>query len=178
VTEHDFDPDRLLATLVRNGVRFVLIGGVAGNLRGTPVVTYDLDVCYARDREDLERMATALRALHASLRTASDEGDLPFPLDARALSLGDTFTLRTDFGAFDILGTPSGTRGFGDLAAGATPFEIADGVTVFVASIDDLIRMKRASGRTKDLLQLEHLEALREEIERFRREGLDPQQGD
>jgi hypothetical protein len=173
-----FDPDRLLATLVDHEVRFVVIGGLAGNLRGTPVVTYDLDVCYARERADRERMAVALSELHASLRVARDDGELQFPLDARALALGDTFTLRTDFGPFDILGTPSGTRGYDDLAAGATQFEVADGVVVMVASVEDLIRMKRASARTKDIAQLAHLEALEEEIRQARADGSDPQQGE
>jgi hypothetical protein len=43
--------------------------------------------------------------------------------------------------------------------------------------LDDLMRMKRAAGRTKDLLHLEHLAALLEEIDVFRAQGLDPQQG-
>ena len=37
--------------------------------------------------------------------------------------------------------------------------------------------MKSASGRVKDIVHLEHLEALREEIDRARAKGIDPQQG-
>ncbi len=48
---------------------------------------------------------------------------------------------------------------------------------MLVASVDDLIRMKRASARTKDIAQLAHLEALREEIAELEAEGIDPQQG-
>ena len=177
MTDDVFDPDRLLTTLLEHEVRFVVIGGLAGNLRGTPVVTHDLDVCYDRARDNLESMASALADMHATLRVAREDADLSFPLDARALVLGDSFTLRTDFGPFDILGTPSGTKGYGDLVVGATSFEVADGVVVQVSSIEDLIRMKRASARTKDLAQLAHLEALEGEIDRFRDEGLDPQQG-
>jgi hypothetical protein len=174
-----FEPLGILRTLSSHGVRSVLIGGFAGNLRGTADVTQDLDVCYARDRGNLERLAAALHELNATLRLAREpDHDLPFLLDARTLKDGDSFTFTTALGDFDILGTPSGTNGFEDLDAGAETMTAADGLQIRVASIDDLIRMKRASGRTKDLLQLEHLEALREEIERFRREGLDPQQGD
>jgi hypothetical protein len=68
----------------------------------------------------------------------------------------------TDGGPFDILGTPSGTGGFEDLARSATPMQL-DGRTTLVASIDDLIRMKRAAGRDKDLIEVEVLGALREE---------------
>ncbi|HEY6566669.1 MAG TPA: hypothetical protein VI341_04040 [Actinomycetota bacterium] len=177
MTDDVFDPDRLLTILLQHEVRFVVIGGLAGNLRGTPVVTHDLDVCYDRARDNLEAMASALAAMHATLRVAREDADLAFPLDARALVLGDSFTLRTDFGPFDILGTPSGTSGYEDLVVGATSFEIADGVIVQVSSIEDLIRMKRASARTKDIAQLAHLEALDHEIDRYREEGFDPQQG-
>ena len=47
--EPPFDPLTALRTLVERGVRFVLIGGYAGALRGSPVITGDLDICYARD---------------------------------------------------------------------------------------------------------------------------------
>lgn len=141
------------------------------------MVTGDVDVCYARERENLERLAEALRALEARLRGPDLPDDLPFVLEARTLALGDTFTFRTGFGDLDILGTPSGTGGFPDLDAGATEFEIREGLKVRVCSLDDLIRMKRAARRTKDLIQLEELAALKERIERMRDEGRDPQQG-
>ena len=170
-------PDRILSILVQHEVRFVVIGGLAGNLRGTPVVTHDLDVCYARQDEDLASMAAVLQAVHARLRMVGDGTGVAAPLDDRSLRLGDTFTLKTDFGPFDIVGTPSGTRGYEDLAAGATRFDPGADMLVHVASVDDLIRMKRASARTKDIAQLAHLEALREEIARFEEAGIDPQQG-
>ena len=87
---------------------------------------------------------------------------MPFLLDARTLRAGDQFTFGTSVGALDILGTPSGT-GPADLDANATD-EVVDGLTVRVASIEDLIRMKRAAGRPKDLIELEWLAAVRDEI--------------
>jgi hypothetical protein len=171
-----FDPLGALRVLSRHGVRFVLIGGYAGTVRGWALITGDLDVCYARDLENLERLAAALIELGSHLRGPGVPADLPFVLDASSLRNGDAFTFETDLGNLDVLGTPSGTRGFDDLDASATSVDV-DGLEVRVASLDDLMRMKRAAGRPKDLIQLEHLGALREEIERFRAEGLDPQQG-
>lgn len=172
-----FDPLGILGVLAQHEVRFVVIGGFAGNLRGTPDVTQDLDICYARDDDNLRRLASALADLEARLRVAREpDADLPFQLDVQALRLGDSFTFTTRLGDLDVLGTPSGTNGFDDLDRGASHLDAAD-MTVGVASIDDLIRMKRASARRKDVVQLEHLEALREEIDRFHGEGLDPQQG-
>jgi hypothetical protein len=52
-----------------------------------------------------------------------------------------------------------------DLIAGATPMKL-DSIEVPVASIDDLIRLKRAAGRPKDLVEVEILGALKEEMEK------------
>jgi hypothetical protein len=157
-----FDPLRTLRVLDDHGVRFVLIGGFSARLHGSPTVTNDLDVCYARDRSNLEALANALVELHAKLRGAPE--DVPFILDARTLAAGDHFTFVTDAGSLDILGTPSGVSGYDELARNADRMDL-DGVSVLVASIDDLIRMKRASARPKDLIEVEVLGALREEVE-------------
>ena len=163
MTEPAFRPVSILHALLDRRVRFVLIGGLAGAIRGSPVITGDVDICYARDRENLERLAEALRGLDARLRGAP--ADVPFQLDAAALEAGDHFTFATELGALDCLGTPAGTDGFADLDASATD-ESIDGVVVRVASLDDLIRMKRAAGRRQDLIAVEWLEALRDELDR------------
>jgi hypothetical protein len=172
-----FQPLIALRVLSDGGVRFVVIGGIAAVFRGWPGITQDLDVCYSRDPDNLERLATALRALGARLRGPNLPDDLPFVLDARTIALGDTFTFETEAGNLDVLATPSGTDGFADLERGAAWIAAAEGLKVRVCSLDDLIRMKRAAGRTKDLIQLEDLAALRERIERMQEDGRDPQQG-
>ncbi len=157
-----FDPIVALGTLVSHGVRFVLIGGYAAAIRGSPVITGDVDVCYARDDDNLERLATALQQLGATLRGAPPE--VLFRLDARTLKAGDHFTFSTSAGPLDCLGTPAGTDGFADLDASATDEDL-DGLVVRVASVDDLIRMKRAAGRPQDKIAVEWLAALRDELE-------------
>jgi hypothetical protein len=82
---------------------------------------------------------------------------------SRTIQNGDSFTFLTELGAFDILGTPSGTSGYEDIVTDAVQVEL-DGLTVIVASVDALIRMKRAAGRPKDLRAIEELGALREEM--------------
>ena len=156
-----FDPLLALRVLDAHGVRFVMIGGFAGRLHGSPTVTNDLDVCYARDPENLERLATALQELRASLR---DAPPTPFRLDAKTFAAGDQFTLATDAGNVDVLGMPAGVRRFEELERASVVMDL-DGLTVRVASLDDLIRMKQAAGRPKDLIEAEVLGALREEID-------------
>jgi hypothetical protein len=148
-----------------------MIGGFGARLQGSPTVTNDLDVCYARDRENLVALADALGELHAKLRGAPMVA--PFQLDAQTLEGGDHFTFATDAGSLDCLGTPSGVSGYEDLLATAEPMDL-DGLRVLVASIDDLITMKRAAARPKDLIEIEVLGALREEMDARQRERRRP----
>lgn len=158
----DFRPEEVIGLLGRNEVRYVLIGGLAAITQGSSVVTVDVDVCYATDTENLEALAATLQEVHAELRGA--QPNLPFRLDARTLGMGDSLTFTTDLGAIDILATPSGTAGYDDLVRTAEQYDLF-GHRVLIASIDDLIRMKRAAGRPKDLLAVEELGALRDEID-------------
>jgi hypothetical protein len=160
MTDGGFDPLEVFRTLDRHGVRFVVIGGVGARLFGSPTVTRDTDVCYDRRPENLERLAAALADLEIRLRGVDD--DVPFVLDARTLAAGDHFTFTSRAGDVDVLGTPAGVEGFDELDRRAVPFDLGD-VTVRVASIDDLIRMKRAAGRPKDLIEVEVLAAVRDE---------------
>jgi hypothetical protein len=166
MTEETFEPLEALRVLSAHGVRYVLIGGFAAVIRGSPVITGDLDLCNARDDENIERLARALQDLQTTLRDAPP--DVPVVLDAKTLRNGDHFTFTTRAGPLDCLGTPAGTAGFEDLDADATE-ENLDGLTVRVASLDDLIRMKRAAGRAKDLIALEWLGNIREELEQNER---------
>jgi len=159
-----FEPIRALETLIAHNVRFVLIGGFAGNAWGSPAITKDLDICYERSTSNCEVLVQALQELHATLRGAPE--GLPFQLDARAFRMGDSFTFKTDVGDLDCLGTPSGTTGYNDLLKNASQVELEPGVFVTVASLEDLLRMKRAAGRPKDRIAVEILSALKEERER------------
>jgi hypothetical protein len=160
MSERAFDPVAALQILVANKVDFVVIGGIAARLWGSPTVTRDLDICYARTPANYERLAAALRQVHAKLRGVRDE--VPFRLDARTLAAGDSFTFRSDVGDLDCLGTPTGTGGYDDLKASAERVDV-DGLKVWVTSLVDLIVMKRAAGRPKDRIEVEVLGALRDE---------------
>jgi hypothetical protein len=163
-----FDPERIFETLLRHRVRFVVIGGMAGRLLGSPTITNDLDVCYARDRKNLRALSKALLELKATLRGAPN--GVPFRPDVPTLEAGDHFTFVTAAGNLDCIGTPKGSGGFVDLIAGSTAMSIG-GFEIPVVAIEDLIRMKEAAGRPKDRVEIEILAALKEEMERGGRRG-------
>jgi hypothetical protein len=104
---------------------------------------------YARDRENLERLARVLRELGATLSGAPE--DVPFILDADTLARGANLTFATRLGSVDILAEPSGAPPYDKVRAQAVSVEIS-GRTVAVASLDHLIAMKEAAGRGKDAL--------------------------
>jgi hypothetical protein len=158
-----FDPLKAMATLLEHKVRFVVIGGLAGRLWGSPTLTNDLDICYARDTENLKNLSRALKKLGARLRGVTD--DVPFLLDARTLAAGDHFTFVTSAGNLDCLGHPAGINDFGSLERNSEEMDLGS-IRVKVGALEDLMRMKKAAGRPKDLVELEILGALRDEIER------------
>ncbi len=152
----------VLEVLIRREVQFVLIGGLAARLHGSPTVTVDVDICPARDTDNLERLAGALREMDAQLRSVNET--VPFTLDVKTLEGSLNLTLMTSRGALDVLGEPAGTQGYEELAANAIVLDV-EGLPLKVASLDDLMRMKEASGRPKDRIELEVLGALRDELE-------------
>jgi predicted nucleotidyltransferase len=161
------DLRRLLEPLVRHGVDFVLIGGMAGIARGSAYPSFDLDVVYARDRANVSRLVSALAEIEVRLRGAPP--DLSFVLDSQTIENGASFTFITPYGDFDILADVAGIRSFEDLKGGASEMEI-HGVSVRVASLDHLIAMKRAANRTKDKLMVEEYIVIADEQKQLARE--------
>jgi predicted nucleotidyltransferase len=156
--------ERFCGVLAAHGVEFIVVGGQAEALMGSARVTYDVDLCYRRTSENLERLATALGTLNLTLRGAP--ADLKFRLDAQALALGHNYAFEVD-GEYplDFLGylEPIGT--YDDLLPHVETVSIGGRPTQIVG-LDDLIRIKRHINRPKDresLLQLEAIKRLREQ---------------
>lgn len=154
----------LLERLTERGVDFVVVGGVAVVLQASPRFTRNLDICYAVEQENLDRLGEVLVELQARLRGVDE--DLPFVPDGRALRHTQMLTLTTIDGGLDLLVAPDGAPGYPALRRRADQMDI-DGMLVRVASIEDLIAMKRAAGRPQDTVDLESLELAR----RRRRRG-------
>jgi hypothetical protein len=157
----EFDPYSILRVLEERGVEYVVIGGLAATLRGSPHVTTDVDITPSRSLKNLARLSAALDELGARIRVEGVPDGVPFGHDAESLSRIGILNMTTDHGDLDITLVPAGTAGFEDLARDATAMELR-GLKIRVASLIDVIRSKEAAGRPKDALTLPTLRRLAE----------------
>lgn len=140
----------IIECLGRHSVSYVVIGGVAAMLQDVPIEeTLDVDVVPERSARNLRALAKALREMEARLRVPGEPEGVEIPLDERTFKDVSTLTFVTRFGPFDVLFEPAGVSGYRDLSAASVVLE-RFGIDVAVASVDDLVAMKRATGREKD----------------------------
>ena len=128
----------------------MLIGALAARLQGFPRLTAAADITPARDRDNLNRLAVALRELDARIFTEAVPEGLAFDCSAQMLSGAELWNLVTSAGRLDLAFTPPGTAGYEDLIQGALPFKVY-GIDLLAASLEDIIRSKEAAGRPQDL---------------------------
>lgn len=150
----------LLRTLSKSGVEYILVGGAAATAHGASRLTVDIDIVYRRTHENLSRIVSALAPHRPYLRGAPP--DLPFHWDPFTLERGLNFTLSTTLGDVDLFGELTGGGTYERLAAESDLLTVF-GVEVRCLSLDQLIDVKRAAGRPKDLEAIAELEAIREE---------------
>ena len=151
VIRHFYDAD----------LRFVVIGGVAMGLHGSDHLTNDADFAYAVDPENLVKLAAFLPTIHARVsgRPANDH----FVITPQTLEKVKFLNLYTDLGEVDVMRQIAGVDSFEGLWERAVPTDLG-GFVVRVASLDDLIAMKRAANRPKDQMHVLELLALRKLI--------------
>jgi predicted nucleotidyltransferase len=147
----------LLGRLSAAGVDFVIIGGVAVIAQGYLRTTDDLDICYSADAANLEALGGVLVGLGARLRGVDE--DVPFTPDARILRGTEILALDTEDGGLDLLVDPQGSPGYDTLKANAERADF-DGFAILIASVEDLLSMKRAANRPKDQTDIEALTAI------------------
>lgn len=158
----------IIECLDRHHVSYVVIGGVAAMLQDVPIPeTLDVDVVPQRAPKNLKALANALTEMEARLRIPGDVEGVEIPLDERTFRDVSNLTFITRFGPFDVLFEPSGAPPYADLQQRALIMRRFDR-DIAVASIEDLIAMKRSTGREKDAT---HLMILLESIRHEGRRG-------
>jgi predicted nucleotidyltransferase len=156
-----FRPASLLAVLNRHQVRYVIVGGLAARVHGSVVTTGDVDICPADESDNVEQLVVALEELAACVYADEATPALPMPADAAFVRGQAVLNTLTRYGRLDLVWQPQGTGGFPELDANAVTYELL-GERARVASIDDMIAAKAASGRDKDQRVLAELRFIRD----------------
>jgi len=145
--EVPLDAAHVLQVLFAHEVSYVVIGGLAVQAHGHTRTTQDVDLVPHPGKENLGRLADALHALSA--RSAGGTRAWSKSRLRRSLEDNEVVSLDTDVGGVDVHLRPPGAAPYDELRARALVIEVV-GVTVAIAGRDDLIAMKRASGRPVD----------------------------
>jgi predicted nucleotidyltransferase len=160
----ELDIRGMLEELTREGVEFLIIGGVAVGFHGYVRATKDVDVVPAPDPQNLARLARVLQRLDAQIEGAEDfdEEEIPDPLDPEALALGGNWVLRTRLGRFDVMQWIGEDALWEKLSPGAVEVEMG-ALAVKVVGYEDLVALKEHAGRPEDLTDLQRLRQARGE---------------
>ena len=140
----------ILHALSDEKVKFILVGAYALAAHGYPRATMDIDIWVMPSSENADAVLRALRHFGAPLHNLTKE-DLQKD--------GTIFQIGVAPRRIDIITTASGLQ-FETTYRDSIPVNI-EGIEVRIPSIDDLIHNKRASGRTRDLADVEALELLK-----------------
>jgi hypothetical protein len=165
----EFNPRRILETLSKRGVEYVVIGGIGAALQGAPLLTDDVDIVPALKKTNLDSLASALQDLEARLLTTDEPKGIEVEFTGKRLQrwIVDSrfLNLPTKYGRLDLIHRPAGTTGYQDLSRNSEELELGD-VEVRVAALEDIIRSKQAVARETDLEQLPTLRMLLERKQR------------
>jgi hypothetical protein len=144
------DAERIFATLDAHRVEYVVIGGIAVQVHGHVRMTNDIDLIPSPTPQNLEHLASALEQLEARVLNAGSE---PLEINAQMLPRATLWQLATRHGDIDVLHDAPGAASFTQLRERALLITL-DEHPIPIASLDDLIKMKRAAGRPVDLADI------------------------
>jgi len=152
----EFQPERIFAALASNEVDYVAVGGMAPIAHGVVRATLDVDIVPDPDTANLGRLASAITELGGS-----PHGEPDMPVTPELLAREANMRFDTDSGQLDVLCADQYRRMYSELRGRSERIELDD-TPVVVASRNDLVRLKAATGRDRDLLDIGDLLALEE----------------
>jgi hypothetical protein len=136
----------LLRGLLHHQVAFCVVGGVAAQLAGAPILTLDLDILYEKTPENLRRLLLLLKDIHARYRDPAGRHIEP---DLSRLETMKLHLLLTDLGALDLLATIGPNQTYQDLLSRTEVYNL-DGLDVRVLDLVSVIETKEYANRDKD----------------------------
>ena len=152
---HDPNLISLVHALEECNVKYVVIGGLALLINGGAIVTSDIDLSIAFDKENLVSFANALNQFEPRSRNGS-----LVKLDLHAFG-GEFVTMFTNVGIVQIINRVNGFSSFADLQTMSNKMAV-NGTHVWVASLDALEIMKTNTGRDKDKPHLDIIRQMKE----------------
>ena len=145
----------MLQSLFDEKVRFLLVDAYAMAAHGYPRTTMDIDIWIMPSSQNADAVLRALHRFGAPLQNLTKE-DLQKD--------GTIFQIGVAPRRIDIITAASGLE-FEETYGRSLSVNL-EGIEVHIPSLDDLIRNKRASGRTRDLADAEALESLKNSEQR------------
>lgn len=151
----EFRPQEILRVLAEHGVRFIVIGGLAGAFHDVGWVTEDIDIAVADDSENLERLAAALAELEARFAMVNP-AQVILPTLGRIQSLTGPMLLTTKHGRLDVL-RKAGSHTYESLIQDGLVGTFGE-IDTQIVSLRKLVELKRTANRKKDREVLPMLE--------------------
>lgn len=162
--------DPLMNIIDAHEVEYIVIGGFAVSAHGHIRATKDIDICPNPKKSNLARLAAALKELEAvPIDLEEFEGEFDLGPDYEGLQHGGNWTLMTKHGRIDVMQTFSfedveeELGDYKDIVNHAVDRMLHGRKYKFV-SYEDLLKMKRASGRDVDLIDINSLKQARKEL--------------
>lgn len=147
---------RILDDLNKAGVSYVLIGGIALIRHGVVRATRDVDAVFDPTPDNVERIRNLIEDWGASRPDGS-------PVPDAGIAGDRTIHLSTPHGELDLLSEKATGRSFDDLLARSETRRV-DGIEAPICSLADLVALKRAAGRERDMVDLADLESAHGEL--------------
>ena len=158
--------EEALRVLARHEADFIVVGGIAAILQGSPLTTEDVDILYLPTDENCRRLAASLVELEA---TYADPAGRRIEPDARRLATARIHLLNTSCGRVDLMRSVGNDLGYEQLIRRTRELEVAD-TRLHILELDAIIETKEQADRPKDRYQLPYLRQLLAEIRRLEEE--------
>jgi len=152
-----------LRILSAHDMEYVVVGGVAGVLHGSRLVTEDVAICAPLSISNLAKLLAALKDCNPKFRMTSDRR--PLPVEPSQLAEYKNLYLVTDLGQIDILSAIAGVGDYAEVSRHTISVDLG-GFLCRILDLDTLILAKSAMNSPKDRQAVLELKAIKEKLKR------------